>query len=132
MRYPSRETVESIRREYPAGTRGELIRMDDAQAPPIGTKGTVKGVDDTGSLLMRWDNGSSLNVICGEDLVRKIDTVTTICYGKIKVWDSRKEAADFFLRCIAGSEGAECERYTAIYAQLLSGRGICSDEENMP
>ena len=132
MRYPSRETVESIRREYPAGTRVELIRMDDAQAPPIGTKGTVKGVDDTGSLLMRWDNGSSLNVICGEDLVRKIDTVTTICYGKIKVWDSRKEAADFFLRCIAGPEGAECERFPAIYAQLLAEGGICSDEENTP
>ena len=72
MGYPSRETVESIRREYPTGTRVELIRMDDAQAPPIGTKGTVKGVDDTGSLLMRWDNGSGLNVVYGEDLVRKL------------------------------------------------------------
>lgn len=132
MRYPSRETVEGIRREYPAGTRVELLRMDDAQAPPAGMKGTVLGVDDTGSLLMRWDNGSGLNVIHGEDLVRKIDTMTTICYGKIKAWDSRKEASEFFLRCIAGSEGAECERYTAIYAQLLSGCGICSDEENTP
>ena len=72
MIFPSRETVERIRMEYPAGTRVELVRMDDAQAPPIGTKGTVKGVDDTGSLLMRWDNGSSLNVVCGEDLVRKL------------------------------------------------------------
>lgn len=72
MGYPSRETVESIRREYPAGTRVELIRMDDAQAPPIGTKGTVLGVDDTGSLLMRWDNGSVLNVVYGEDMVRKL------------------------------------------------------------
>ena len=132
MRYPSRETVESILREYPAGTRVELIRMDDAQAPPAGTKGTVLGVDDTGSLLMRWDNGSGLNVVYSEDLVRKLDAVTTIYYGKVKVWDSRKEAADFFLRCIAGSEGAECERYTAIYAQILSGCGICSDEENTP
>ena len=72
MGYPSRETVESIRREYPAGTRVELIWMDDAQASPAGTKGTVLGVDDTGSLLMRWDNGSGLNVVYGEDLVRKL------------------------------------------------------------
>lgn len=72
MKYPSRETVEGIRKKYPAGTRAELVRMDDAQAPPIGTKGTVKGVDDTGSPLMRWDNGSSLNVVYGEDLVRKL------------------------------------------------------------
>ena len=72
MRLPSREIIEQLRREFPAGTRVELVRMDDAQAPPIGTKGTVKGVDDTGSLLMRWDNGSSLNVVYGEDLVRKL------------------------------------------------------------
>lgn len=49
MKFPSREIVERIRREYPAGTRVELVQMDDAQAPPVGTKGTVKGVDDTGS-----------------------------------------------------------------------------------
>ena len=72
MKFPSREIVERIRREYPAGTRVELVRMDDAQAPLAGTLGTVLGVDDTGSLLMRWDNGSGLNVIYGEDIVRKV------------------------------------------------------------
>lgn len=72
MRFPNRETVERVRREYPAGTRVELVRMDDAQAPPAGTLGTVIGVDDTASLLMRWDNGSHLNVVYGEDAVRKI------------------------------------------------------------
>ena len=72
MRFPSRETVELVRRQYPAGTRVELVRMDDRQAPPPGTKGTVLGVDDTGSLLMRWDNGSGLNVVYGEDIVRII------------------------------------------------------------
>ena len=29
MKFPSREIVESIRREYPAGTRVELVQMDD-------------------------------------------------------------------------------------------------------
>ena len=72
MRFPSRETIERIRREYPAGTRVELIRMDDVQAPPAGTLGTVLGVDDTGSLLMQWDTGSSLNAVYGEDIVRKV------------------------------------------------------------
>ena len=46
--------------------------MDDFQAPPIGTRGTVEGVDDTASLLVAWDNGSHLNVIYEEDVVRKI------------------------------------------------------------
>ena len=49
MKFPSREIVERVRREYPAGTRVELVRMDDAQAPLAGTLGTVLGVDDTGS-----------------------------------------------------------------------------------
>ena len=72
MRFPNKETVERVRKQYPIGTRVELVQMDDFQAPPIGTKGTVEGVDDTASLLVAWDNGSHLNVIYGEDAVRKI------------------------------------------------------------
>ena len=72
MRFPNRQQVERVRKQYPAGTRVELVQMDDAQAPPIGTAGTVTGVDDTGSILVDWDNGSGLNVIYGEDIVRKI------------------------------------------------------------
>lgn len=72
MNFPSKEMVERIKNRYPVGTRVELVQMDDIQAPPIGTKGTVEGVDDTGSLLMHWDNGSSLNVVYGVDIVRKV------------------------------------------------------------
>ena len=72
MRFPSRETVERLRREYPKGTRVILEQMEDPQAPPEGTMGTVRGVDDTGSLLMKWDSGSGLNVVYGEDRVKKM------------------------------------------------------------
>lgn len=51
----------------------QLVRMDDFQSPPIGTKGTVRGVDDTANILVSWDNGSSLNVVYGIDKCRKID-----------------------------------------------------------
>ena len=74
MNFPSRETVERVRKQYPAGTRVELVRMDDCQAPPVGTLGTVLYVDDTASLIMHWDNGSGLNVVYGEDIVRKVVT----------------------------------------------------------
>ena len=72
MRFPDRETVERVRREYPAGTRVVLEKMDDCQAPPVGTEGVVEGVDDTASLMVRWSNGSRLHVVYGEDRVRKI------------------------------------------------------------
>lgn len=128
MRFPSKETVERVRKQYPVGCRVELTHMDDVQAPPIGTKGTVIGVDDTASVMVRWDNGSGLNVVYGEDSCRKLDSVKTICYGKEELWDSRKDAADFFLQAIAGSEGSECERYTTIYAKLVQGLEVCSDD----
>ena len=63
---------EQIRSQYPAGTRVELVQMDDAQAPPVGTLGTVWGVDDTGSIMVHWDNGSGLNVVYGIDICRKV------------------------------------------------------------
>lgn len=68
-----REIVERLRKQYPAGTRVELIRMEDEQAPPIGTRGTVVGVDDIGSIMVAWDSGGSLSVLYGEDLCRKIE-----------------------------------------------------------
>ena len=54
------------------GTMIELISMCDPQAPPSGTIGEVIGVDDTASLLVRWQTGSSLNVLYGIDCVKKI------------------------------------------------------------
>ena len=72
MRFPNKEQIELLRKKYPTGTRVELLQMEDIQAPPRGTKGTVYGVDDTGSLLVHWDNGSGLNVIYGVDSCRVV------------------------------------------------------------
>ena len=72
MRVISKEALQALRERFPKGTRVELVQMDDPQAPPIGTKGTVIGVDDIGSIMVRWDNGSGLNVVYGEDICRKV------------------------------------------------------------
>lgn len=83
MRMIRPEQLKRLRETYPAGTRVELVQMDDTQAPPIGTKGTVTGVDDTGSLLVDWDNGSGLNVIWGIDVVRKVAAMTDTIRSQI-------------------------------------------------
>lgn len=67
LNFPSRQTVDLIRSRFPAGCRVKLLNMNDPQAPPIGTEGTVLGVDDAGSIMVRWDNGSGLSVVFGED-----------------------------------------------------------------
>lgn len=65
--FPSKTEVGMLRQNYPVGCRVRLDKMDDTQAPPIGTEGTVRGVDDMGSIMIAWDNGSSLSVVYGED-----------------------------------------------------------------
>ena len=61
--FPSEQYVKSIKKRYPAGTRIVLDSMDDPQAVPPGTKGTVKFVDDIGSIHCHWANGRSLAVV---------------------------------------------------------------------
>ena len=62
--------LQELRDVYRPGVRVELVRMDDPQAPPPGTRGTVRGVDAVGSILVDWDNGSGLNVAYPEDRCR--------------------------------------------------------------
>lgn len=61
-----------IKLTYPNGTRVRLVHMDDPHPIPKGTLGTVIDVDDIGSLLVRWDNGRSLNILYGIDKVEKV------------------------------------------------------------
>ena len=58
---PTREQVEFLRRQYPVGTRVTLHSMDDPQTPP----------PDMGQLGVKWDTGSSLSLIPGEDSFSK-------------------------------------------------------------
>lgn len=72
MRMISKEALQALRERFPKGTRIEVVKMDDPQAPPIGTKGTVLGVDDIGSIMVAWDSSGSLSVVWGEDICRKV------------------------------------------------------------
>ena len=75
-RFPDRKTVEHLREQYPDGTRVRLLSMDDPQAPPIGTEGTVIGVDDAGNIMMSWDSGGGLNLVYGVDSFQIVPTMT--------------------------------------------------------
>ena len=128
MKIPSEKELDRIRRDYPVGTIIELIEMSDKFAPPKGTLGEIEGVDGLGDILVRWQTGSSLKVILSEDRIRKINGVITVCYGQREYWRSRKQAADYFLDGMNATEGSECERYSKIYAELICGKKVCTDE----
>ncbi len=71
--FPDQHTVERIRKMYPNGKRVELVEMNDpySRLKP-GDKGTVRFVDDTGTIFVDWDSVSGLGIVYGEDRVRKL------------------------------------------------------------
>lgn len=65
--------AERYKEDYPPGTRIMLLRMENDPNPvESGTRGTVKHVDDIGTLHCRFDNGRNLGVVPGEDSFRKL------------------------------------------------------------
>jgi len=69
-----KETLQRLREQYPAGTRVELVRMDDPYNTRLypGCRGTVMSVDSIGTIHVQWDCGSSLGIVYGEDVCRKV------------------------------------------------------------
>lgn len=67
------KALEKLRKMYHVGAKVELVKMDDIQAPPVGTKGVVEVIDDIGTICVKWENGSSLGVAYGEDICRVIE-----------------------------------------------------------
>lgn len=71
MKLADRNTVRLLRDEFPKGLRVRLVEMEDPQAPPQGTEGSVMFVDDTGTVHVKWDTGSTLGAVYGEDVIAR-------------------------------------------------------------
>ena len=67
------KNINLLKEKYPEGTKIRLIYMDDSQALPSGTVGTVRKVDDMGTIHVLWDNGSTLGVIEGVDSFKVVE-----------------------------------------------------------
>lgn len=69
----NRHWVQSVKERYPSGTRVEVVQMGDDPNPIApGTKGTVRVVDDLGTVHCAFDNGRYLGLIPGEDSFKVI------------------------------------------------------------
>ena len=68
------EMLKQLKEYYATGTRVMLIRMSDPYTNlRQGDRGTVKMVDDIGTIHVNWDRGSTLGVVFGEDECRRIE-----------------------------------------------------------
>lgn len=71
--FPPRETVRRICEAYPPSCRVELVSMSDPYSKlKPGDQGTVTLVDDIGTVFIRWDCGSGLGAVYGEDRIKRL------------------------------------------------------------
>ena len=119
----SKESLDCLRKEYPAGARVELVHMNDPYNTKLfpGARGTVVSVDDIGTVHVRWDRGSSLGVVYGEDVCRKLDYVTIVCDGNSKTWDQRIDAIRFYKQKAETTTRVEKEKYKEVLFQIING-----------
>ena len=68
-----RRFAQRMKDNYPPGTRIMLLQMgDDPRPVEPNTSGTVRAVDDMGTLHCDFDNGRQLGVVPGEDSFRRL------------------------------------------------------------
>ena len=73
MRFPTKEEIERIREQYPVGAKVRLISMNDPYTKlKPGSLGRITHVDDIGTVFVRWDSGSGLGCVIGEDALEVI------------------------------------------------------------
>lgn len=68
------KTLKNLREKYTKGSKVKLIQMDDPYVTiPKGTMGIVSKVDDTGTIHVSWETGSSLGIVYGVDKCELIE-----------------------------------------------------------
>lgn len=72
MKIIAKNHLDNLKMQYPIGTVVKLILMEDSFVPKKGTLGKVFYIDDTGTIHVKWENGSTLGVVYGIDKVEKV------------------------------------------------------------
>ena len=49
------------------GKRIKCVEMNDPDPVESGTEGTIDGVDDMGTIHVKWDNGRTLGIVPSDD-----------------------------------------------------------------
>ena len=75
MKFPNKAYLENLRKQYPVGTKIQLISMRNEKYPILpGTIGEVTHIDDLGCIHMKWQNGCSLALIPEVDSFKVLET----------------------------------------------------------
>lgn len=81
MDYECDSTLAELKKRFPAGAMVELVKMEDGDSPPMGTKGSVLHVDALGTVHVLWETGSTLGIVPAVDEIRLVSETLGDCNG---------------------------------------------------
>lgn len=113
---PSIDEINNIKKKITEGTRIELLKMYDLNALQCGAKGTVKGIDDAGNIMMKWDNGSTIPLVIGTDDFKIISKESE------KVAYNKKMDLEEYIQLFDKSFG------TKIYCEFIHNKFVLLDK----
>lgn len=113
---PSIDEINNIKKKITEGTRIELLKMYDLNALQCGAKGTVKGIDDAGNIMMNWDNGSTIPLVIGTDDFKIISKESE------KVAYNKKMDLEEYIQLFDKSFG------TKIYCEFIHNKFVLLDK----
>jgi hypothetical protein len=96
--FQGKAAVKARRARYPKGARVELVSMNNHyREMQSGLQGTVGFVDDTGTVFVKWDDGSAFGAVYGEDEIRLLTKAELIKWqcrqvaktGRTNMFDSK-------------------------------------------
>lgn len=127
--------TQTVRRGIPSWLRKRMesarIEVETSADPRLvkGCRGTVLAMNDEGDIAVQFDNGLRVCLLHDRDVWWILQTVTTVCYGEPRIWDTRQEAMEYFLEGVMACEGSERDRYATIYSKLREGCDYATDED---
>lgn len=119
--------IEKIKKMYPKGTKIELISMNDSQAVPSGTHGTVNYVDDTGTIQMTWENGSALGLIVGVDSFKVIKPPKKVKVKEISCSEVKELRDKNYEFLVLQGCGGDFNEWVDGFTKLLKDENIVND-----
>lgn len=130
----SKEALSRLREQFPVGARVELTKMNDPYStkPTEGDRGTVRAVDDCGTIHVSWDCGSSLGVVYGEDACKVVTEEIITVYAPdddmtfIMKYTLTKNGEPLSAECVGWYHGEPDEEDTERYIGKLKAEYLHS------
>ncbi len=123
------ENLNMRKQRFPKGLRIELLYPQNGEnnpdAPPIGTRGIVQGVDEFGVVRVKWNSGTVYGILPDKDRVARRPVCVKYDNG-ISFWENVYRAEEYYSSFKDNSAEANKEEIEEILSGLRHNSDVCA------